>query len=154
MNIYERLEKDHRAVEDIFEQILDSSDGAKKTREKLFSKLKSELIAHSKAEEKIFYPRLKEEGELREQVLESLEEHHEVELLLDELDELEVDDERWMAKMRVLQENVEHHVEEEEDELFEEARSVLDDDEATDLCKRFDEEKSQLLDGKSRRKAA
>lgn len=153
MEIFERLEKDHREIEELFDQILGASDQAMKTRERMYDRLRAELLGHAKAEEKVFYPRLKQDEDLKDLALEAIEEHHEIELLLDELDELEVDDENWTAKVKVLQENVEHHVEEEEDELFERAKDLLSEDEATEMCERFDEVKSGILD-QERREAA
>ena len=96
-----------------------------KTREELFAQLKQELDVHSKIEEQILYPVLKEAEETHDITLEAYEEHNVVKTLLAELDELPKDDETWEAKLTVLKENVEHHVEEEEGEMFKKARKVL-----------------------------
>lgn len=85
-----------------------------------YKKIQFELDAHAYIEETIFYPYLLEHGdeELQKIVREGIEEHRQVKLFLAELDELSGDNERFKAKLKVLMEDVEHHVEEEEDEMF------------------------------------
>jgi hemerythrin superfamily protein len=77
-------------------------------------------------------------------VLEGFEEHHVVKMLLNELGSVPVDTEQWTAKFKVLKENVEHHVEEEEGEMFQKARQVLDEDEINSLGEQMEELKKQL----------
>ena len=80
-------------------------------------------------EEEVLYPRLRDEKKARESVLEGYEEHHVADLILDELLDVPPETDLWKAKVRVLKENVEHHMDEEESELFKKARAVLDSDE-------------------------
>ncbi|HEY0375683.1 MAG TPA: hemerythrin domain-containing protein [Pyrinomonadaceae bacterium] len=125
MNAFELLKKDHEKVSDIFEKLDATTERGVKTREELFTQLKQELDVHTRIEEEIFYPVLKNASETEELTLEAYEEHNVVKQLLAELEELSKDDETWGAKLTVLKENVEHHVEEEEGELFDGAREVL-----------------------------
>ena len=119
------LKEDHEKVSGIFEKLEPTTERGVKTREELFAQLKLELDVHAHIEETIFYPVLKREAETREITLEGYEEHHVIKTLLGELVETAPDTEQWGAKLKVLKENVEHHVEEEEDEMFKTAREVF-----------------------------
>ena len=125
MNAFQLLKEDHQKVSGIFQQLEPTTERAEKTRTELFAKLQEELDIHAKIEETIFYPSIKQAAETREIVLEGFEEHHVVKMLLKELEAVPVDTEQWTAKLKVLQENVEHHVEEEEGEMFKSAREVF-----------------------------
>ena len=143
MNAIQLLKEDHKKVSGIFEQLEPTTERAEKTRTELFAKLKQELDIHAHIEETIFYPAIKQEAETREIVLEGFEEHHVVKMLLKELEALPVDTEQWTAKLKVLQENVEHHVEEEEGEMFQKARDVLSEEQIEQLGARMEEEKKR-----------
>jgi hypothetical protein len=125
MNAFELLKADHQKVKEIFEQLEPTTERGVKTRDELFNKLKHELTIHAQIEEKIFYPALEEAEPTHEIVLEAYEEHNLVKQLLEELDAMPKVTEEWKAKLTVLQENVEHHVEEEEGEMFPKAKKVL-----------------------------
>jgi iron-sulfur cluster repair protein YtfE (RIC family) len=111
------LTADHRVVDGYFQEIKAREDA---NHLKTYKKIQFELDAHAHVEETIFYPYLLEHGdkELQKIVREGIEEHRQVKLFLAELDELSGDNERFKAKLKVLMEDVEHHVEEEEDEMF------------------------------------
>ena len=143
MNAFELLKADHEKVAGIMEKIDGTTERGVKTREELFTQLKAELDLHAQIEEQIFYPALEDADETREITLEAYEEHNLVKQLLSELESEPKDDEQWTAKFTVLKENVEHHVEEEEGELFKKARKVLSQDEATELGNRLQEAKRQ-----------
>ena len=138
MNAFTLLKADHKKVAGIFEKLEPTTERGVKTREELFAQLKNELDIHARIEEEIFYPALKEADETHDVVLEGYEEHAVVKRLLSELDELSKDDETWGAKLKVLQENVEHHVEEEEGEMFPKARKVLSAEEVEALGERLE----------------
>jgi RNA-splicing ligase RtcB len=142
MNAFQLLKEDHQKVSGIFQQLEPTTERAEKTRTELFAKLKEELDVHAKIEESIFYPAIKQAAETREIVLEGFEEHHVVKMLLKELEALPVDTEQWTAKLKVLQENVEHHVEEEE--MFQKARQVLSEDDINRLGAEMEQMKQQL----------
>lgn len=128
MHVFEVLKKDHQTARELFSKIEGTSQGARKTREDLFQKLRQELIAHTKAEESVFYPELKKKQEARGIIEEGINEHHQVDSLLDKLDGLDVASEEWLDGVRDLKAKVEHHVEEEESEIFEKAKSLLPED--------------------------
>ncbi|HVF58018.1 MAG TPA: hemerythrin domain-containing protein [Pyrinomonadaceae bacterium] len=144
MNAFQLLKEDHKKVSGIFDQLEPTTERAVKTRQELFAKLKQELDIHTHIEETIFYPAIRQEAETREMVLEGFEEHHVVKMLLRELEEMAVDTEQWAAKLKVLKENVEHHVEEEEEEMFKSTREVLSRQQIDDLGERMQEEKQRL----------
>ena len=116
-NAIDILTADHRVVDGYFQKIKENED---RNHQQTYKKIQFELDAHAHIEETIFYPYLLEHGdkELRKIVREGIEEHRQVKLFLAELDELSGDNERFKAKLKVLMEDVEHHVEEEEDEMF------------------------------------
>ncbi len=143
MNAFELLKHDHKTVAAIFEKLEPTTERAVKTRHELFAQLKEELEIHAHIEETIFYPVLKKEAATRDITLEGVEEHHVVKILLKELTDLSVETEQWTAKLKVLQENVEHHVEEEEQEMFKSAREVLSKEQADELGARMEAEKKQ-----------
>ena len=141
MNAFQLLKEDHKKVSGIFAQLEETTERAEKTREELFTKLKQELDIHAHIEETIFYPAIKNEAETREITLEGFEEHKVVKRLLKELEANDVTSEQWTAKLKVLKENVEHHVEEEEGEMFKSAREVLTTEQIDELGARMEEEK-------------
>ena len=144
MNAFTLLKEDHQKVSGIFEKLEETTERAEKTRTELFAQLQQELEIHAHIEETIFYPELKREAETREIVLEGFEEHHVIKLLLKELESLPVDTEQWTAKLKVLKENVEHHVEEEEQEMFQKARQVLSEEQINQLGEQMEEERKRL----------
>lgn len=151
MNAFQLLKEDHQKVSGIFQQLEPTTERAEKTRTELFAKLKEELDIHARIEEAIFYPSIKRAAETREVVLEGFEEHHVIKMLLKELESMPVDTEQWGAKLKVLQENVEHHVEEEEGEMFSGAKKVLSSEQIEELGARMEaakrEEKKAMAAG-------
>ena len=135
------LKADHETVAGIFEKLEDTTERAIKTREEFFTKLKQELDIHAHIEETIFYPVLKKSDETRDITMEGIQEHHVVKVLLRELDAMGVGSETWTAKLKVLKENVEHHVEEEEEDMFVKAREVLSKNQLEELGAQMEQEK-------------
>jgi iron-sulfur cluster repair protein YtfE (RIC family) len=115
-------------------------------REAAMDQLRTELVAHERMEEEVFYPRLRDEQKVRDNVLEGLEEHHVADVILDELLDVPPDSDLWKAKVKVLKENVEHHMDEEEDELLKNAKRVLDRDELNRLGERMERIKRDAED--------
>ena len=111
MDAIELLKKDHRKVEELFAAFLQVED-SEEQREEIFQDIQTELSAHAEVEEKAFYPAL--QGEIPEQVDESLQEHAEVKELLAELLDIDFEDEGFDSKFTALMKAVQHHVEEEE----------------------------------------
>jgi hemerythrin superfamily protein len=122
----ELLKSQHDEVEELFSMIEDEEDTDEK--EELFRELADKLAAHSTIEEKIFYPSVMNE-DTSEQLLEATEEHLAAKRVLADMLEMEVDDERFDAKLSVLKEVIRHHArDEEEGKLFPILRESLDDD--------------------------
>ncbi len=143
-NAIELLEDDHQRVKKVLEQGEDTSERAVKTRTELFQKLKAEMEVHEAIEEEIFYPALKDHPKAKEVVLEGYEEHHVVDRIMGELEGTSVEDERWAAKFAVVKENIEHHIEEEEGEMFKAARSILSNEELEELGEKMTARKQEL----------
>jgi iron-sulfur cluster repair protein YtfE (RIC family) len=135
MNPFELLKKDHEKVAGLFEKLDATTERAIKTRDELFTKLKNELDLHARIEESLLYPALQQFEESSDLTMEAIEEHRVVKRLLAELEAEAKDTEEWTAKLTVLKENVEHHIEEEEKELFKVARQVLGKEELSELGK-------------------
>ncbi len=108
----------------------------------------TELRAHEKIEEDILYPALKEHPNAKDIVLEGYQEHHVADLLIQELHETDVTDERWGAKFKVLKESIEHHIEEEEGDMFKKARDIFSAAELKELGERMEALKEQVLTAK------
>ena len=119
------LEADHRRFEALLKQGAETTERAVKTRTQLLKTLAAELVVHERAEEQVLYPALKPHAEARDLVLEGYQEHHVADLIVKELKGLSRDSERWGAKLKVLQENLEHHIQEEERQMFPTARAVF-----------------------------
>ena len=141
------LKADHDKVKRLLNELETTTERGIKTRAELFSTIKGELTIHEIIEEEIFYPALKEHPKAKDIVLEGYEEHHVVDTVMAELDRLPVDDETWGAKAKVMQENVEHHMGEEEGEMFQKARQVFDKDELELLGTRMERRKTEAQEG-------
>jgi len=137
------LKADHDKVKRLLTDLEDTTERAVKTRAELFATIKGELTVHEIIEEEIFYPELKAHPKAKEIVLEGYEEHHVVDEIMSELEETPVEEETWGAKAKVMKENLEHHMEEEEGEMFKTARQVFDDAELEDLGRRMEARKAE-----------
>lgn len=151
MDAFSLLKADHQKVAALFEQ-LESAGGQSKLR--VFEQIKTELELHTQIEEKIFYPALEEPEETHDLTLEAYEEHDVVKKLLRELSRARTANEEWEAKAKVLQENVEHHVEEEENELFPKAEAALGDEEIERLGQRLEMAKTRAQGRSGTKKSA
>jgi hypothetical protein len=142
MNALELMHKDHEELKEMLGRVDDvRSVGG---REHLLEKIRHELVAHERMEEEVFYPALKSHKKAREIVLEGFEEHHVVDMVMAEIEGVPFDDEKWGAKFKVMKENIEHHIEEEENEMFKQARQVFDEDELEALGEQMTARKEQL----------
>jgi hemerythrin superfamily protein len=129
------LKADHRHVTELFDRFESLGERAYATRERTLDRIIEELSIHAGIEENVFYPAVRARFAERDEsmVLEALEEHHVVKLLLRELESMDPRSERYVAKVTVLREIVEHHVEEEETELFKRVRDSFSRSELRDL---------------------
>jgi hypothetical protein len=123
MDCLQLLETQHDEAKKLFKR-LDKAEGAEAA--KLWNELKTKLSAHEEIEEALFYPELKKVKTTEDIILESYEEHHVMDVLIEEISALKPSDEAFHPKVTVLQENTEHHIEEEEGELFPKVRKVWD----------------------------
>lgn len=153
MDAVSLLKKQHREVEDLFKKV----EKAEKPemRRQLMQEISSKLEMHTKIEEEIFYPAVREiESKKAEDMInEALEEHGVVKLVLKQLPGVDPDDERFDAKMTVLKELIEHHVEEEEKEMFKLAQK-LGKNELRDLGEQMAQMTPAEVQQKARRRAA
>jgi hemerythrin-like domain-containing protein len=149
MKATDLLKKQHKNVKALFKKVENTEGG--RQRRQLMDQIASELKIHTKIEEEIFYPAVRELGtsKAEEMIDEAFEEHHVVDLVLAELPQVDPEDERFSAKMTVLSELVEHHVEEEEGELFPMAEKKL----GKDRLQRLGEQMQSMAEGEQRRAA-
>jgi len=145
MNAIDLLEDDHRKVKKMLAEGEKTTERAEVTRSDLYATLRREMETHERIEEEIFYPALKQHPKARDIVLEGFEEHHVVDEIMGELGETDVTDETWAAKFKVVKESIEHHIEEEEGEMFPKARQAFDKDELEALGAKMLELKQLLL---------
>ncbi|HEV7681516.1 MAG TPA: hemerythrin domain-containing protein [Pyrinomonadaceae bacterium] len=142
MDAFELLKADHKKVAELFD-LLETASGKRKLD--VFKRIKTELEVHTHIEETIFYPALEKPEETHDLTLEAYEEHKVVKTLLAELSGATSATDEWQAKAKVLRENVEHHVDEEENELFDKADDALSDEEIETLGERMAAEKARKL---------
>lgn len=140
MDPFELLKADHKKVAALFDQL---EAAAGKAKLEIFNQIKQELEVHTHIEETIFYPALEKPRETHDITLEAYEEHDVVKKLLAELAKDKSANDEWQAKAKVLRENVEHHVEEEEGEMFGKADDVLSDEEQEALGNKMEMEKAR-----------
>ncbi len=146
MDALSLLTADHNRVRGLFARFQaaeEEKDTA--TMMELAAKIIVELEVHTTIEEEIFYPEIKGASEdIKDIVDEGMEEHHVANTLIEEIKGLTPEDDAWAAKMKVLIESVEHHAEEEEQEMFPDVRKALDKASLEDLAVRLEGRKAQL----------
>lgn len=135
----ELLEREHRRFEQLLKEGEETTERARKRRRELLATLTAELNAHELMEEQVLYPALQSDPRARDIVLEGYEEHHVADVIAAELKNVATDDEQWAAKFKVLKENIEHHIQEEEGEMFRTARGIFSRDELLALADRMRE---------------
>ncbi len=145
MDAIQLLKRDHDQFRALLEKLEDTSDRAIKSRTALFHTLKAELVAHETIEEEILYPTMGEFASAEDIVAHSYEEHHVIDVLLDELDALAFDDPAWSPKAHVLKENLEHHLKDEEEDLFPKVQRLLDADRRKTLGAEMEERQDEVL---------
>jgi hemerythrin superfamily protein len=130
MNVIELLKKDHRNVSELFAAYEVAKDNEEEgSRQEIAREICAELTAHASVEEELFYPAVDKKAgddeDAQEKVKEADEEHRLVKALVGEIQEMDEADEHFDAKMKVLKDLVDHHVEEEEGELMPKAKKLL-----------------------------
>ncbi len=142
---FKMLKKDHEQVKGILEQIEQTTERAQQSREKLLEQFKTAITPHMMGEEKYFYPLLKQDKETTEMALEAFEEHRVAKVQLQEIERTSFDDKYWKPKVTVLKDLLEHHIEVEEDEIFDKAEDILDKQQLDGLVMKFQQEKQNFM---------
>ena len=142
-NIIDILKQEHKMVLPMLSELASKGISG---REQKYETLKENLMPHMIGEEQVLYPRLKEEAEMRDTILESIEEHGAVKALLGQLDSVSTSEEDiWVAKLKVIQENVDHHISEEENKIFPQMQQKMSSDELSSLGSRYEEAKRSAM---------
>jgi len=136
MNIFEALRKDHEIQRGLLDKLVNTS-GDTAHRDELFQELKKELKIHEDGEERFFYVPLIDDDLTQEKARHSIAEHHEIDELIAELETIEYDSSAWLKIAKKLKHEVEHHLEEEEQEVFQLAGKVLTDKQKTSLSQDY-----------------
>jgi hemerythrin-like domain-containing protein len=141
------LKQDHKLVKDLLGQLAESTTRAVKKRTELLHEIQINLKAHTTIEEEIFYPAFKEAGKKEEEKMyfEALEEHRAAEdLVLPDLLNTDPSTEQFSGRAKVLKELIEHHIEEEETEMFKDAKKLLSTEELKALGASMETRKAEL----------
>ena len=136
------LHEEHQEVKKLFRD-LEKAEGQQAAQ--LWSEISTKLRLHEQLEETHFYPELRTDERAKEIVLEAFEEHHVMDVLIEEISALQPDDEAFHPKLTVLQENTEHHIEEEEGELFPKVRKIWDTDKRQEVGRKMEEMKQRRM---------
>lgn len=147
MSIFEIIHSDHEDVKRILQRLVDSTRRARKSREEQLESLKGEILPHMHAEESLLYPFLQDESDEPDLALIAMEEHQVARNLLSDVESTSTDDDRWHAKVQVLQEIVRHHIQEEESTIFDKAMELMDEEQAEEMGERFNSLKKEAMAG-------
>ena len=148
MDAIQLLKTDHKLVKQLLTELEASTTRAVKKRRDLLQQIELNLKAHTTIEEEIFYPAFKSAGDKEEAKMyfEALEEHRAAEdLVLPDLLGTDPASDQFSGRAKVFKELIEHHIEEEEGEMFKDAKKLLSKEELTDLGARMEARKNQLL---------
>ncbi|HET9530417.1 MAG TPA: hemerythrin domain-containing protein [Blastocatellia bacterium] len=141
MNVLEFLKQDHKEAMNMMNQIETANAGGQKSKMELFNQLKSALTLHTKMEEQIFYPELENHQETRDLVREAYSEHQEVDDLLSEISGLSPTSGDFADKIAELRDAVEHHVGEEENQMFPKVKQIIGQEQLNNMGRRMMEMK-------------
>lgn len=148
MDAIQLLKSDHEEVKKLLTELSETTSRAVKRRSELIQTIQTKLHAHTTIEEEIFYPAYRDAGgkEQEKMYYEALEEHRAAEdLVLPDLFKTATDSEQFSGRAKVLRELIEHHIEEEEEELFKQARHLLEKADLVALGEQMAERKKALL---------
>ncbi|AXT40483.1 hemerythrin domain-containing protein [Alteromonas sp. BL110] len=145
MKIFEALRQDHEKQR-LLLKILAETSGNTAARREYFEELKTQLESHAIAEERHFYTHLLQKDSTVDLTRHGIAEHHEIDELLRKLDETDMSSPAWLRHLKNLQEKVEHHLADEEQEFFQVAGNVLNEHQKTKLADEYKKEMKQELD--------
>jgi hemerythrin-like domain-containing protein len=135
--IYSTLSKEHGQVSGLMTRLASTDSDEADRREELFAEIQDELTAHSEIEDAVFYAELSRHAQVKEKIGHARTEHEEIKTLLEELSTMDISHQSWMNKFLKLKETVQHHVDEEESEIFPLAEEVLSRKDAERLDEEF-----------------
>ncbi len=139
-HVIDTLHHDHEKVSQLIEKLKGTTGGAEKTRSALCQQIKHELLAHTEFEEKVFYPAVGNgNSQARKEVEAALREHHEVDQMLDDIEQMEPASEEFEETVARLQQAVLDHVRHEEDKIFPLAKQSIESDDAEAMTDQHDE---------------
>jgi hemerythrin superfamily protein len=141
--IFADLKKDHDLHRKLLKQI-DAADPD--TREELFEEFRVEVTAHAAAEEESLYATMLSKPNLRDEARHSVAEHKEIDDFFEEMADLDIESDEWKSKFDEMRHRYEHHIDEEEEDMFPEAADELPDDEIARLAKVFEKRKPRELE--------
>jgi hemerythrin superfamily protein len=145
MTVLSLLMQDHDSVRDLFSRFDAAAKSASEWKAELFEKMRLELTVHTKVEEEILYPALKAlDGEGRQLAREGLGEHQEIHQLLFQISRIDPRDERFDDHVGALREDVEHHLEKEERQIFQFAKENCPEDQLEELGIEAEKRKTAL----------
>lgn len=136
MNIFESIRKDHDTQRDLLDQLVQTTGDTDK-RDTIFKKLKKELEVHADAEERHFYKPLISDDMMQDKARHGIAEHHEIDELIEKLEDTDYDSSAWLKYAKDLKEKVEHHLEDEEHSFFQLAGKVFNQTQKEDLAKKY-----------------
>ena len=136
MNIFEALRSDHDRQRDLVERLV-QTEGASDERQELFEQLKSELEAHAGAEERFFYVPLMEEDLTQDKARHSVSEHKELDDFVEQLEGYDMSGSQWIQTAKDLAHRLTHHLDEEEQEVFQLAGKALTERQKQDLAEQY-----------------
>ena len=145
MDIYERLKQDHEKLRHLANEILET-EGKEDRRQQLWQEYKTQLKAHAAAEEQVFYTDLMAKPDATDQIRHSVSEHNEADELAEKIDEMDMSSGGWIQSFKKLKEEVEHHMEEEEQDVFALSHDQISDSRAERMSDRFDDRKQAELE--------
>jgi hemerythrin-like domain-containing protein len=144
MSIFEQLEEEHYQLRDLMRRVAKTSNDNPKKRMELFEQLKEDYLAHSKGEDETFYSELEDHEQIYELIEDSREDHAIAEDLIRKLSRLDYTDQQWMVLFKSLRESIDDHIEREEDEVFPQARDIMDDESADSMGDQFTESEKRF----------
>lgn len=145
MNIYQLIKQDHDLQRELAAEIMETS-GNSDERHELWNQFKSEALSHANAEEQTLYAKLIEIPEAQDQARHSVAEHKETNDLIEEIDNTDYSSSGWIQKFEKLKDEIEHHLDEEEADVFELGQKFLSENESEQIGERFEERKEEELE--------
>ncbi|HET8791305.1 MAG TPA: hemerythrin domain-containing protein [Modicisalibacter sp.] len=148
MNAIDLLKEDHDKVRELLKQLVNTTEGAEKKRPELLAKIEKEVKVHTQIEEEIFYPAFKESNGKKNDKMyyEACEEHRAVEdLVMPDLKKTDPTGVEFSGRAKVLKELLEHHADEEEEEMFEQARKTMSESDLNELGDKMAARKKELM---------